>query len=1723
MMKSTIPKTIVNRQTKNYQRWFLSALVLFGAVNAFAQPSGGWDETQTIGGSHGLTDHGNGVIQLLDRTSGECSGASVHETTDLYDPTTDGTFSKCYEVYFGCPGNDVINGPDTKGDGLAFSFYKGGYDINNGLACGGGLGYMGANGQMITIEFDTWSSEGLNGFDSNYEGVDIEDEIAIHRDGNAQDGGKVFGMNPGNLEDGLEHTVCIEYDPTTGILSMTIDTTQVLNYTMPTDVRLENYFGAGGLSQSWSSGKHGATNPATVTDGADITDNVGGPLCGSDVYITSPSGGAAFSSCDGPIEITAEASPPSGNTLDSIAFFVDGVRIGVDETDPYSIIWNNPRNGSYELTAAGYYSPSGTESFSEITTVTFGGQIQLTSEPFVIDGTEENHWGNYTAIPLNQAEGDVAAPDLDATYKIAFDTDNLYILVNVTDDDVSNDGGNYWENDGVEIYIDMGNDKQGTYGADDYQYTFNFGESPTIYGTNNNNTGVVYNTGTTADGYLLEVSFPWTTLGVGMPAEDDLIGFDIIINDDDAGGGRDHRLAWNDGSYNAFSNPSLFGTQKFSECNPVDPSIIAAEVEFCEGDSVLLIADPSEPTFDYVWLKDGVAIGVPVAGDSLLWVSDSAEYQVAIDNGGGYDTSEVTQLTMITMPVADAGLDTGYCPNASGVQLIGQGGAEFAWSPGLGLSDSTISNPVATPETETTYLLTVNNGICVDTASVTVMPYTVPTAYAGEDTSVCIGDTVGLEGTGGTGFSWTPATGLSQTDLAAVDAFPTETSEYIVEVSNEFCADFDTVEVVVHELPVATAGEDVDVCAGDSAQLAATEGFTYSWSGVGGFDDVSISNPKVLVADTTTLMVVLSDANCSTSDSVTVNVMVRPEASLSENASAICEGQDSVELIATGGDSYSWFPVDGLTASNNDTVVAFPNTDTEYIVEAIIGSCSDFDTVFVTVHEVPVTVISEDIEICQGDTAFLSASGGTTYSWSPSAGLNDAGIADPFAVLTTSETYEVTVSNDNCSVTDSVTVTISPAPIADAGEDQVICTGDSVQLVASGGGIYSWEPSTGLSDASSGSPYAKPDVETTYIVTTTIGSCESTDTVVVGVEITPTVSIDLESTEICRGTTGAQLEATGADSYSWSPAIGLDEASSATPLADPENTTTYVVTGTSGICSAEDSIEVIVNDQPIAEVDIEDTAICSGNSVSITATGGTDYSWSPTTGLSDASAATTIATPEDTTTYVVTVGIGTCTSTDSVTVFVGTTPVVDATANSSTSICNGDEVSMSVTGADSYVWSPAAGLDDVNSSSPIATPSENTTYVVTGSIGDCSAQDSVEITVFEQPTAVVDTEDDTICSGNSIALSASGGPNYSWSPTTGLDDASSATPSASPDETTTYVVTVSIGSCSSTDSVEVTVEETPDVVATGSTAICEGEGPVSLSVSGADSYKWSPAAGLDDATSATPIAEASESITYSVTGTLGNCSATDIVTISVTPIPEADAGEDLEICSNGSGTQLTATGGTLAVWSPEDGLSEDTTYTPVANPTSTTEYILTVFANSCSDSDTILVTVHEAPIAEAGEDTAMCSVDEGIQLQASGGLTYSWSNDEYLSDGSIADPIANPEETTLFFVTVSDENCSATDSVMIVVNECPVDITITDVFTPNGDNTNDKWVIPGLGNYDHQVIIFNRWGNEIYSSEEYDSQPWDGTRNGEDMPYGTYYFIITAADVEYQGKLTLVR
>jgi gliding motility-associated-like protein len=297
-----------------------------------------------------------------------------------------------------------------------------------------------------------------------------------------------------------------------------------------------------------------------------------------------------------------------------------------------------------------------------------------------------------------------------------------------------------------------------------------------------------------------------------------------------------------------------------------------------------------------------------------------------------------------------------------------------------------------------------------------------------------------------------------------------------------------------------------------------------------------------------------------------------------------------------------------------------------------------------------------------------------------------------------------------------------------------------------------------------------------------------------------------KDTAFCPGTS-FQLNATGAASYSWSPAAGLSNASIANPVATPAATTQYTVTGTTASgCTAKDSITLTVLPRPTI-VKSNDTGICRNATAQLFASGGVSYAWSPAATLSNPNIANPIASPTGYTVYKVLVtDANNCTNEDSVKVSIRPKPSFTISTNKT--ICEGSTVTLNASGGDLYAWSPASLVDDPSSASPVASPGVTTLFTVHASERVCNYDSTltVNVTVNETPELQVSKSNDIDCVNAFANLLASGASTYSWSPATGLDNPAKNDPIARVNTSTTYTVTgTNQFGCSSSDTITVKV------------------------------------------------------------------------------------------------------------------------------------------------------------------------------------------------------------------------------------------------------------------------------------------------------------------------------
>ncbi len=288
-----------------------------------------------------------------------------------------------------------------------------------------------------------------------------------------------------------------------------------------------------------------------------------------------------------------------------------------------------------------------------------------------------------------------------------------------------------------------------------------------------------------------------------------------------------------------------------------------------------------------------------------------------------------------------------------------------------------------------------------------------------------------------------------------------------------------------------------------------------------------------------------------------------------------------------------------------------------------------------------------------------------------------------------------------------------------------------------------------------------------------------------------TLTLTPVSVTICP-TAIASFTASGLSSFAWQGG-----QSAATATFSPASNTTYSVTGTDACGTSTAVVNVVVSSVVSISAISSIPTICAGSSSTLSVSGATSYTWSPSASLSSANGSTVTATPTGNTTYTIT-GVSSC-GTATTTLVQNVTPNPTVTVvSSTTAVCSGSSATLTASGATTYTWMPAGG----GSAAATVNPSTSTTYTVQGTTASCSSTKTVALTVNPSPTVTAISSSSAICAGASVTLTANtNGVNTLWS-----NGASTAATVVTPTSTTTYSVGVANASfCTATANVMVTV------------------------------------------------------------------------------------------------------------------------------------------------------------------------------------------------------------------------------------------------------------------------------------------------------------------------------
>lgn len=1184
--------------------------------------------------------------------------------------------------------------------------------------------------------------------------------------------------------------------------------------------------------------------------------------------------------------------------------------------------------------------------------------------------------------------------------------------------------------------------------------------------------------------------------------------------------------------------------------------------------NIRLTTCPAPPPYTLSW-SPGNTLTDSTILDPIAFPSTSTTYYVTVHTASGCTKVDSVYVGIGSLPYTLSN-DTMVC-RGENVQLLVSGADVYSWSPAAGLSCTNCANPVATPDSSTTYYVTIIDTTvgCTVMDSVTVGLYGTPRPPL--DPVVCMpfGGQVVLDG--GSGFSayfWSPSGHGGRYDTVSQAGIYT-----LLATDLNGCSVMDTTEVVLPSLGPINLGNDTSLCAGDSLLLDAGQGWlSVLWS--------TGDTTQTITVDTTGTyyVVALDPSGCNVTDTIDVFFLPVPVVDLG-NDTTICY-YNSLTLIAGTLPGYSYLWNDSST--NSSLTLSAPGPDTAYVTVFGGSACFGTDTIVVNYYpEVVVDIgpdtntcngvaitfdagpgfasylwstgdmtqttttatggevwvlvqdqmgclgsdtanlidispqvsLGNDTIVCESDSIFLNAGAGfASYAW------NTPTLTDTTVWISQTGDYAVTVTDtNNCVTVDSVYLQFNPFPTVDLGNDTIVCFGELVTFDAGNPGAnYVWSDNSMNQTLTTGAP-----AEYSVVVSDSIG-CSGTDTVLFSLYQTVPVDLGPDLAQ-CVSSDVFFLEATGPyQSYIWN-----DNSTADTLLVTAPGTYSVTVTDFNG-CSSSDSVIVL----PAPAVDAgNDVDICIGDSVQLNATGGTIFEWTPADGLSETQIANPIASPTVTTTYYVTGG--------------------NPTGNL---VFNGDFEQGNTGFSSDYTYSPNdlfpeatyAVLADPNTAHSAFVGSDHTSGTGlfmacngSGTLGDlvwCSTVQVIPNTNYNFSTWISSLVTNnpaqlqftingvpigpTIIAPNAqnvweqfFAIWNSGSNTTANICITNLNTATGGNDFGLDD-----IVFETI--CGGMDSVTVVVHDPPAVDLGADQTICPGTVTVLDAGAGLSIYDWSN----NDSTRTSTVGTAG---TFSVTVTDAfGCVNADTVDVALYPGVSFDL-DSIELCPGETDTLYGPAGYVSYMW------SDSSTGQNLAVSEAGQYYLTVMDSNGCFGTDTTLVADVGIDITLSTEP-AEINIGESATLSVevfngSGMYTYNWTPDSLIAVASDSSQVVSPSADQMFYVTVTDEvtGCSESDSILVVVFD-QTNFAFPQAFSPNGDGDNDVFEMLSTGDVVlRQFRIYDQWGELIHDKPT----GWDGTRNGVDQPIGTYVYtavidITTASGTtteNVQGVFTLLR
>ncbi|WP_341227362.1 CUB domain-containing protein [uncultured Arcticibacterium sp.] len=1028
-----------------------------------------------------------------------------------------------------------------------------------------------------------------------------------------------------------------------------------------------------------------------------------------------------------------------------------------------------------------------------------------------------------------------------------------------------------------------------------------------------------------------------------------------------------------------------------------------------------------------------------------------------------------------------------------GVSLLnGVGSVSYSWSNGLG----TGSNKNVTPNSNITYSITATDSEgCTATNTIAIVVNNLPTVSIGSNSPVCAGGTINLTSAGGNNYAWTGPNSFSSNNqnpsIASVS--PSNSGVYNLTVTDaNSCSNNAAVNVVINSGLTVTAGvADSKICSGYALNLNASGANTYTWTGPNGFSSNS-QNPTINSSTVTSsgVYTVTGTNTNSCTATATTSVTVVANNRTANNDGPKCVGS-TINLTASGGDTYSWAGPNGFSSSSSNPSIANATLSNEGIYTVTVSindACSETATTELTLYSLPNVSVTDPGTICQYDDAQLQASGGVSYAWVGPNSFSSNQQNPTVSNITNAKTgiYTVTVTNaSSCSASATTELSLS-FPSLVVSSDTALCAGGTINLNASGGIGYSWVGPNSFSSSSSSISIASASSSESGVYTVTVNnSLGCTATTGINVTILSTSDPILTLPSICTGDS-LKLEMPGWTNYSWTgpSSFSSSDVDAFIVNSNTSNSGVYSVTVNVAGCTTTATTSVTVRALP-APVISSNEPICLGTSLNLSTGSQSSYTWKGPDSFTSSAQNPVISVSDS-----LVQGIYTLSVVDTYGCIDSTTHDVDVsvvypTANNSGISCLGDNVTLNATGGSTYSWTGPNSYSS-NSQNPVLssiTASDAGIYSVTVTDANgCTGTATTEI-VVSIPTASA-TTNGPVCEGSTLILSGSNADLYDWSGpnsfTSSLRIPQINNVTLTADGVYTFTVTDSV-SCTATASVIVVINPLPTVSTSNNGPTCQGQ-TLNLTASGGNSYSWAGPNGFlsssQNPTIASVPAGANGIYTVQVTD-INNCSSISTMDVTVNPAPTPVASATIADICVGQTLELLGSGGGTYAWTGPNSFSSSQEDPNRSNGTTDMTGIYTLVVTTvpqgCTASATVAVSVNTIPDPPIVSDVERCGPGT-VTITASGcsGI-YSWystnSSSTVLGTGaSFTSPSLSSDRN--YYVDCTEFTCPSSTRAEVFVDILPVPTATASVtqrhckgstakFTGGGNNVSSySWSGP---------------------------------------------------------------